>query len=99
MLEEWERPNRTGWAAVRAEVRGYFENQVHRMDYPSYEAHGWYIGSGAVESACKTVAGPRPKGSGMRWSEAGSHALRHVRAPYRSEHSQWIDFWRRSPIA
>lgn len=68
---------------------GYFENQVHRMDYPSYEANGWYIGSGAVESACKTVVGQRLKGSGMRWSEAGAHALCHVRALYRSEHSQW----------
>lgn len=96
VLEEWDWPNRKGLPAVRAEVRGYFRNHAHRMDYPSYEANGWYIGSGAVESACKTVVGQRLKGSGMRWSETGSHALCHVRALYRSEHSQWIDFWRRS---
>jgi hypothetical protein len=95
-LENWEWPVRNGLPAARAEVLSYFRNQVHRMDYPSYEANGWYIGSGAVESACKTVVGQRLKGSGMRWSEAGSHALCHVRALYRSEHSQWIDFWRRS---
>ena len=71
VLEEWEWPGVKGLAAVRAEVLGYFGNQVHRMDYPSYEANGWYIGSGAVESACKTVVGQRMKGSGMRWSEAG----------------------------
>ena len=99
VLEAWEWPSRNGLPAVRAEVLGYFENQVHRMDYPSYEANGWYIGSGAVESACKTVVGQRLKGSGMRWSEAGSHALCHVRALYRSEHSQWTDFWRRSTAA
>ena len=98
-LEAWEWPNRKGLAAVRAEVLGYFGNQVHRMDYPSYEANGWSIGSGAVESACKTVVGQRLKGSGMRWSESGSHAVCHVRALYRSEHTQWTDFWRRSTAA
>jgi hypothetical protein len=99
VLETWNWPSVKGLAAVRSEVLGYFENQVHRMDYPTYEANGWYIGSGAVESACKTVVGQRLKGSGMRWSEAGSHALCHVRALYRSEHSQWTDFWRRARAA
>jgi hypothetical protein len=99
VLEAWDWPGVRGLAAVRAEVLGYFRNQVHRMDYPSYEANGWYIGSGAVESACKTVVGQRLKGSGMRWSEAGAHAVCHVRALYRSEPSQWIDFWRRSTAA
>jgi hypothetical protein len=99
VLEEWEWPSRKGLPAVRAEVLGYFGNQVDRMDYPTYEANGWSIGSGAVESACKTVVGQRMKGSGMRWSEPGSHAVCHVRALYRSEHSQWTDFWRRSTAA
>lgn len=96
VLENWDWPGVRSLAAVRAEVLGYFRNQVHRMDYPTYEANGWFIGSGAVESACKTVVGQRLKGSGMRWSEAGAHAVCHVRALYRSEHSQWTDFWRRS---
>lgn len=99
VLENWEWPGVKGLAAVRAEVLGYFRNQVQRMDYPTYEANGWYIGSGAVESACKTVVGQRLKGSGMRWGEAGGHAVCHVRALYRSEDSQWIDFWRRSLAA
>ena len=96
VLEGWEWPSTRGLAAVRAEVLGYLRNQVDRMDYPTYEANGWFIGSGAVESACKTVVGQRLKGSGMRWSEAGSHAVCHVRALYRSEPSQWTAFWRRS---
>jgi len=99
VLENWDWPGVRTLAAVRAEVLGYFRNQVHRMDYPTYEANGWFIGSGAVESACKTVVGQRLKGSGMRWSEAGAHAVCHVRALYRSEHSQWTDFWRRSTAA
>jgi hypothetical protein len=98
-LEATDWPGVKGLAAARAEVLGYFRNQVHRMDYPTYEANGWYIGSGAVESACKTVVGQRLKGSGMRWSEAGAHAVCHVRALYRSEHSQWTAFWQRSLAA
>lgn len=99
VLEEWDWPARQGLKAVREEVLSYFRNQMHRMDYPTYEANGWYIGSGAVESACKTVVGQRLKGAGMRWSEAGGDAVCHVRALYRSEASQWDAFWRRAKAA
>ena len=99
VLEEWDWPKGKAVAAVREEVLGYFRNQMHRMDYPAYEANGWFIGSGAVESACKTVVGQRMKGSGMRWSEHGGHAVCHVRALYRSEKGQWEAFWNRSVAA
>jgi hypothetical protein len=46
--------------AYMAAVR-YVSNNVHRMDYPHYRSQGWQIGSGAVESACKTVVGQRLK--------------------------------------
>ena len=42
------------------------------MEYPEYLAKGWCIGSGAVESACKTVVGQRLKLAGMRWGEDGA---------------------------
>ncbi len=71
----------------------YFVNNLHRMDYPEYVAEGWQIGSGVVESACKTVVGQRLKGAGMRWGSKGAHALCHVRALYRSEKGQWQAFW------
>jgi hypothetical protein len=95
VLQEWDWPARPG-AALREQwqkVQRYFENNLHRMEYPEYEAEGWQIGSGVVESACKTVVGQRLKGAGMRWSEAGAHALCHVRALYRSEKGQWESFW------
>ena len=92
--DEWEWPTRpVGFREVLDEVLGYFRNQAHRMEYPEYEANGWYIGSGAVESACKTVVGSRLKGAGMRWSEGGAHAMCYVRALYRSEPGQWEAFW------
>jgi hypothetical protein len=75
------------------ELVGYLTHQVHRMDYPSYRAKGWQIGSGPVESACKQVVGQRLKGSGMRWGEAGADAVCHLRALFRSEASQWDAFW------
>ena len=49
----------------------YLRNNVSRMDYPSYLKHGWQIGSGAIESACKTVVNQRLCLGGMRWGEAG----------------------------
>jgi len=97
LLEEFEWPARVpGLAETRDEVLTYFRNQESRMDYPTYEANGWYIGSGAVESACKTVVGQRMKGAGMRWSEPGAHEVCHVRALYRSESTQWRAFWQRN---
>ena len=97
VLREWVWPERKS-AALRAQwstVEEYFQKNVHRMEYPEYLAEGWQIGSGVVESACKTVVGQRLKGAGMRWSAAGAHALCHVRALYRSEKGQWESFWRR----
>jgi hypothetical protein len=76
-----------------ADVVRYFGNQVHRMDYPSYRAKGWAIGSGPVESACKTVIGQRLKGSGMRWSVHGAAEVSHIRALFKSEATQWEAYW------
>ena len=79
-------------ASYHATVR-YVENQVHRMDYPLYRAKGWQIGCGPVESACKRVVGQRLNGAGMRWGEAGSDAVCHLRALFLSESGPWEAFW------
>lgn len=95
VLRQWDWPARKS-AALREQlgcVLEYFGNNVHRMEYPEYLAEGWQIGSGVIESACKTVVGQRLKGAGMRWGVAGAHALCHVRALYRSEKGQWQAFW------
>ncbi|HEY5314222.1 MAG TPA: hypothetical protein VIK18_16940 [Pirellulales bacterium] len=75
----------------------YFRNHQHRMDYPRYVANGWQIGSGPVESVCKTVVANRLRGSGMRWGEEGSDAICHLRALYLSEPDQWESFWQDHP--
>ena len=48
----------------------YLEKREAHMQYPSYRAHGWPIGSGAVESANKLVVEARLKGAGMHWARA-----------------------------
>jgi len=88
-------PRHPAVKARPAEVVGYIRKNLHRMDYPTYLANGWLIGSGAVESACKTVVGQRLKLAGMRWGAAGTDALCHLRALFRSEVGQWQAFWRR----
>jgi hypothetical protein len=97
VLRAWDWPTRKprGLREALEAVEEYFEKNVHRMEYPEYTAEGWHIGSGVVESACKTVVGQRLKGAGMRWSEPGAHALCHVRALYRSDKGQWDAFWQR----
>ena len=83
---------------VHRQTTNYYRNQVHRMDYPRYVANGWQIGSGPVESACKTVVGNRLKGGGMRWGLDGSDAVCHLRALYLSEPSQWDALWHPQPV-
>lgn len=78
---------------ARTGVVRYFTNQSHRMDYPTYVAKGWSIGSGPVESACKTVVGQRMKGPGMRWSEHGADEVSHLRALFKSGDGQWNAYW------
>lgn len=77
----------------------YFENQMHRMDYPTYRARGWQIGSDPIEAGCKTVIGRRLKGTGMRWSPRSADAMSHLRALLVSEPDQWDAYWSSRALA
>jgi hypothetical protein len=63
---------------LRTEAR-FFRKRVKMMDYPSYRAAGWPIGSGAVESFCRHGIQERCKCSGMRWSPQGIRNILAVR--------------------
>ena len=96
VLKELRSLPRGGRESVREaleEVTGYFENHVHRMDYPAFRAKGWAIGSGPIESACKTVIGKRMKNGGMRWGEDGADEMCHLRALFSSGEDQWEAYW------
>jgi hypothetical protein len=71
----------------------YFRNHAGRMKYPEYLQKGWQIGTGAVESACKTVVNRRLCMGGMRWGDFGGDQLSHLRALSRSDLNQWDGFW------
>src|SRR6266705_4807308 len=61
------------WLAARypspllQEKLTYLQKREAHMQYPIYQAAGWPIGSGSVESANKLVVEARLKGAGMRW--------------------------------
>ena len=46
----------------------YLEKREAQMCYPVWQAQGWPIGSGAVESGNKLVVEERLKGGGMHWA-------------------------------
>jgi hypothetical protein len=72
---------------------GYLRSNQHRTDYPAYLAAGWEIGSGEIESACKSIVGQRLKGPGMRWRERGTTAVCQLRALFKSDSNLWTNYW------
>jgi hypothetical protein len=46
----------------------YLEKREAHLQYPAFQAAGWPIGDGAVESGNKLVVEARLKGSGMHWA-------------------------------
>jgi hypothetical protein len=69
----------------------YFTSNSHRMQYHHYRAHGWFIGSGPVEAACKAIVAARAKQAGMRWTTAGLDPVLTLRTLTRSDrhHTIW----------
>ena len=76
-----------------SQLMNYLRSNLHRMDYPVYIQNGWQIGSGKVESSCKSIVGTRLKGPGMRWRPFGTTALCRLRALFKSETKLWTNYW------
>jgi hypothetical protein len=81
----------TPQAAAVEQALGYFVRNVSRMQYGTFRANGWFIGSGVVEAGCKTVIGGRCKQSGMFWSKTGAENLLALRCIHSSRRLE--DFW------
>jgi len=71
---------------------GYFERNRARMQYATFRARGYFIGSGVVEAACKTIVAQRLKQSGMHWSEQGLSHVLSLRTAILSR--RYDEFWR-----
>lgn len=66
----------------------YFTNNRHRMDYPTYRAKGYQIGSGTIESGCKQIVSQRLKVAGAIWDLDNCIKTAKARAALLS--NQWL---------
>lgn len=57
----------------------YFADRAAQLDYPTFLARGYQVGSGLAESACKRFGTDRMKGAGMRWSVPGAQKVATLR--------------------
>jgi len=67
-------------------LKKYIDSNRKRMDYPEYLKRKLLIGSGAIESAHRTVIQRRMKLSGQRWSKKGAKNMLHLRTLNMSGH-------------
>jgi hypothetical protein len=57
----------------------YFADRAAQLDYPTFLAQGYQVGSGLAESACKRFGTDRMKGAGMRWTIPGAQQVATLR--------------------
>ena len=71
----------------------YYRNNRQRMDYPTYRAQDYQIGSGTMESGCKRVGLERLKIAGARWTDDGARLVAKARATYLSGDWDKLNSW------
>ena len=71
----------------------YLKKRTKQMQYPLFQAQGWPIGSGAVESGNKLVVEARLKGAGMHWEENNVNPMLAIRNILCS--GRWKEDWPR----
>lgn len=69
----------------------YLEKREGQMQYPSYQATGWPIGSGSVESGHKVVMQARLKGPGMHWERTHVNPMLALRTTQCN--GRWAEGW------
>jgi hypothetical protein len=88
VLQELGKPGRIQkTSSSTVDLYGYIENNSNNIDYPTYIEKGYFIGSGAIESANKTVLQSRLKQAGMRWNASSAQPLLTLKA--KSESNLW----------
>lgn len=107
LAEQCHRLKHEGPAQVLADVRAlaeadphlepvqnalaYLEKREGQMQYPVYQAAGWPIGSGSVESGHKAVMQARLKGPGMHWERTHVNPLLALRTMECND--RWAEGW------
>jgi hypothetical protein len=74
-----------------AENLAYLRRRENQMQYPQFQAAGWPIGSGVVESANKLVVEARLKGPGMHWERTHVNWMLTLRNGECSQ--RWEEVW------
>ena len=69
----------------------YLDKREAQMQYPTFQAAGWPIGSGSVESANKLVVEERLKGPGMHWADGNVNPLLALRNAFCND--RWKEVW------
>jgi len=69
----------------------YLEPRLAQLQYPSFRAAGYPIGSGLVEGANKVVVEDRLKGSGMHWAPQSVDPLLALRTVVCAD--RWDEAW------
>ena len=77
-----------------AENLAYLEKREAHMQYPIFQAQGWPLGSGMVESANKLVVEARLKGAGMQWARASVNPMLSLRNAVCND--RWEEAWQQS---
>ena len=67
----------------------YIDNHKDGMDYPSYKKKGYFVGSGAIESANRSIMQNRLKLPGMRWKRKCGQGMLTLKTKYES--GNWKD--------
>jgi hypothetical protein len=70
---------------------GYLGPRLGQLQYPTFRAAGYPIGSGIVESANKVVVQDRLKGSGMHWAPANVDPMLALRTIVCAD--RWDEAW------
>ena len=69
----------------------YFQRHAERMRYGEFRRQGLFVGSGVIETGCRTVIASRLKRSGMFWSVRGANAITALRCARLS--NRFDDYW------
>ena len=83
-------PSREAARAKRTALR-YLGQRLEQIRYAAFQAQGYPIGSGIVESAGKLVVGARLNGSGMHWEDRNLNPMLALRGRLCS--GQWEEVW------
>ena len=68
-------------------LKQYLINNKDKINYPEYRQQGYFIGSGAIESAHGKVLQQRLKQPGMHWESSNCQGVATLRTKYCSD--QW----------